>query len=170
MSLALYDVDKPHPFDRLVIIPITSPDFVAYGESDAEEIGIAFTRPQFLGTLRRVDYEGRIAKLSETFTVSIPAGSRIGIDTSGGVCFFIGQGCYVLGMRDGTQAMCSIVFEDDDIGEFGEYLTMSEDCLDNFLNSYKRAKPANKGKKSKSNSRVLKEVFESETEELSFED
>lgn len=166
MSLAIYNVDKPYPFDRLVIITIASPDVIVYGEEDAEDIGISGTSPEFLGRLRKVTHEGKVAKNSEVFGVSVPQGSQIAIDTNGNVRLLIGRSCYGFAVEEGVESMVKVEFDPGELGEFGEYLTMTEDNLDKFLDSYKKPKPANKGRKGKSTAREVEEM--PDVEDLSF--
>ena len=150
MTMAIYDVSKPHVFDMLVSVRITSSDFCVYKESYPEDIGISSTSPEFLGRLRKVTYEGGISKLSEMDVVPLEIGDKLLIKVDGSIGLMLSGAYYEIEQIEfGVEHVKSAKFPTEELGEYGEFYAMTEEGLAKYVNSFKsppRKKSNSKGR------------------------
>lgn len=122
----IYNVDAPHLFDEPLIVPITDSHRFLYIEETAEDVGLSFTKPHFLGKLRRVLHDGTLARMAESsqeplysgdFIVILPCGKLGLIRDSKYFEFELASG--------GVELMREVEFPEEHLGGFGSLIGVS---------------------------------------------
>ena len=148
MSIPVYNVDKPFPFDSLVMFKITG-ELKLYFQAceDISGLGLESTRPEFLALFRKVKYDGTISSNEYIDSFVLKTGFKIIIKKCGKVVVVNPSNEYMSLNSCIPQAFVfldsnSSQLYDNDLGDYKSYVNiLDEDGLNEFLDSYKFEKP-----------------------------
>jgi hypothetical protein len=136
-KVAAYNVDRPHTYDSLVIIEVTSESMNVYHEDTEDDIGISYTKPVFLGRFKRVLHDGTIDKQSNCLNTSLSKGSKIALFPDTTIGLVIDGSYYTFGLEGTAEVLINTEFPVEFLGEHGEFVSMSEEGFIKYMNSFK---------------------------------
>lgn len=139
--MVIYNVDKPYIFDKLLVVDINNSVVLHGDQYEDDDIGIGFTKPEFLGRFRKCKHDGTIANSSTLTPFIVPGGSKVVIKQDCTVGIILSTGKYYEFSKVFPETFEVRDLDQDNFGPFGSYLSMSFDNFETFLNSYKVDKP-----------------------------
>jgi hypothetical protein len=157
--MRIYDLDKSYEFKGLLVIETNGPLFL-YGQSSLDQ---QFqSSHEFLGRLRKVRFDGHIAKEKDLVTIPIPAESKIAIDENGKVYVLFSNGSTYVFDNNCDESMIRSNFPVEFLGEYNTVTSINIDDFNRYMDTFKvdKPKPAAPKKTRATRLDVLQELLE----------
>lgn len=146
MSQIIYNVDKSNIFKQLVTVEVTSLFYPVYFQVYEEDVGLAYTSPEFLGRLRRVKHDGSLIGRNTIDVLNIPRGGKIYIAPDNQLFFSLKTSkdpsketiVFKFKLKNGIcEGYYPVEIPKEFYGNFNSSISITEQDLNLFLDSYK---------------------------------